>query len=306
MSWQLTCLLPILRHITKRQLARLADPPAARRSMNRAAKHLFCKPPFLRSYDRPDGLTWISAGPCHPGKLILYFHGGGYVAGGPHTLLGLLGRLSALSAFEICAPRYSLAPEFPFPAAFLDATTAWDRLTDLGYAPSDIVISGDSAGGGLALALLSHLLMNETTPAGAVLFSPWTDLTMSGDSLTRNADIDPLLPEGRITELVDFVTSHADRPDPRQSPLFAEFPNCPPVAIHVAATEILFDDSVRMEQRMAGFGAEVSVHTHPNAPHVWPILDGWLPEARDTLQQAAWFAQTCLADTSRNPSASAM
>lgn len=257
------------------------------------------QPAHLLHLQRPGGLHWISAGACAPRQVILYLHGGGYISGNPRTHQGVMGRLSKLSGVEVCAPDYPLAQNLPFPAPFEAASAAWGRLRGLGYAPPQVVLAGDSAGGGLALALLSVLCIRGEAPAGAVVFSPWTDLAMTGESLARNAAADPFLPVGRISELVEIVAGDLPRRDPRLSPLYADFPGCPPVRLCWAGSEILADDGARMAARLRSAGARVEVETHPLAPHAWPVFDGWLPEARATLRRAARFVQDVLCETSR-------
>lgn len=127
--------------------------------------------------------------PDSPRRVILYFHGGAYLAGSPRTHLALLTRLSQLTGVEVCAPSYRLLQTAPFPAAYEDAVAAWDRLMALGYGPADVVLAGDSAGAGLIFALLSHLTLTGQPPAAAVALSPWVDLTMSGESLADPAGI---------------------------------------------------------------------------------------------------------------------
>lgn len=289
-----------LRALVKPALARTGTPERARRDFERIAP-LFRRPPHLREIRR-DGappLVWLSAGPVAPRRALLWFHGGAYVAGSPRTHRGMLGRLSACAGVEVCAPDYRLAPAAPFPAAYQDAEAAWARLRQIGYSPGDIVLGGDSAGGGLALALLSARLRAGERPCAAVLFSPWTDLTLSGESLARNARADPLLPATRVKELVDIVAPEADRRDPRLSPLFAPFPAPPPVLIQAGRTEILRDDAQRMATKLRGAGGRVTLDLWEAAPHVWQMLDGWLPEARDALRRAGGFVQSAFAETRR-------
>jgi acetyl esterase/lipase len=300
MSRRLAATTLALRALVKPALARTATPDRARRDFERIAP-LFRAPPHLREIRRQGAppLVWLSAGPVAAGRAILWFHGGAYVAGSPRTHRGMLGRLSSEAGVEVCAPDYRLAPEAPFPAAYQDAEAAWSRLREIGYRPGDIVLGGDSAGGGLALALLSARLQAGERPAGAVVFSPWVDLTLSGASLAENARADPLLPVGRIEEVARLVAPEADRRDPRLSPLFAPFPAPPPVLIQASRSEILRDDAARMATTLRGAGGRVTLEIREATPHVWQILDGWLPEARDALRRAGRFVQSAFAETRR-------
>lgn len=293
MSWQSKLLGFHMRALVKPYLARIDDPGAFAHDAGRM--NIFLRPPpFMRRFSRPDGMTWISAGRVAEGKAILYFHGGAYVAGSPENYAGPLGKLSDRSGVEVCAPRYRLAPDHPFPAAYHDAKRAWRNLRRLGYAPQDVVIGGDSAGGGLALALLSKLCRRGTPPRAAFAFSPWTDLALTGDSIRENADADVMLPGERLEEVVELYLGRHRRTDPRASPLYGAFPGCPPVLLQYGAGEILRDDSRRMAERLRGYGAEVTEEVLPDVPHVWQILDGWIPEARASLQSAANFIQASL------------
>ena len=298
MSWQLDALNAALRGIAKGRIARTADPEHAEKAMALASR-TFLQPPFLAHSERPGGLHWIHVGNCVPGKAVLYLHGGGYVAGSPDTHRGMLGRISKLSQIEVCAPDYPLAQEDPFPAAFDAAVAAFQALRDLNYAPEDIVVGGDSAGGGLCLALLSWCCLQGLQPAGSFVFSPWTDLALTGESLRANNQSDPILTSDRIGELVDIYLQGADPRDPRASPLYADYPGCTPVLIQLSETEILRDDGLRMAERLRRFGADVEVQKEVSAPHVWQIFDGWLPEARTSLTSVADFIQRSFAAISR-------
>ncbi len=298
-SRRLALLAAGLRVTAKPWLARTATPEQAERDFERAAA-LLRQPPNLRLLRRgAPRLAWISAGPCVPRRVVLWFHGGAYIAGSARTHGGMLGWLSALSGVEICAPEYRLAQEAPFPAAFEDACGAWEALAALGYAPDDILLGGDSAGGGLALALMARLLREGVRPRGLLAFSPWTDLALTGPSLAENARADPLLPVHRMEEVVEIVRAEADPRDPRLSPLYARFERPPPAFFQVGDTEILRDDTLRMAAALRAAGGEVETEIWPGVPHVWQIFDGWLPEARAALKKAARFVQSSFAATMR-------
>ncbi|WP_323040608.1 alpha/beta hydrolase fold domain-containing protein [Gemmobacter sp.] len=290
MSWRLGLLRLLLRHGAKPRLARLATPDQARQQFLRVASVLPA-PPFLLNLPGAAPLHRITAGPVEEDAVILWFHGGAYVAGAPGTHAAMLGRLSRLSRLAVIAPDYRKAPEHPAPAAYDDARAAHAALLHQGWPARRIVLGGDSAGGGLALALLADLCARGLRPACCIVFSPWTDMTLSGASLRANAAADPLLPVSRIEEARAQVIGGLAPDDPRLSPLHARYTNPPPVLIQVGGDEILLDDSRRMADRLRDAGAEVVLEEWPRAPHVWQFFDGWLPEARAALRNVARFAR---------------
>ncbi len=290
-----------LRLIAKRQLLRMREPSEARRSFARVTRYLLSAPPYSHySSDHLSGpALWVTSGQVHRRRVIFYIHGGGFIVGSPTTHKAMLARLSRLTGIRVCAPQYRLAPENPFPAAFHDVRAAFLALLDRGYGPDDIIIGGDSAGGGMALALLGQLCRDGVAPRAAFAFSPWTDLTLSGQSLQENAGSDVLLPAVRIEELRQMYMNGADPQNAWASPLLAHFPDCPPVFMQVSDTEILRDDTLRMADHLTGQGAQASHDIWPDMPHVWQMFDGWIPEARQALVQTADF----ISDSFSEPSA---
>ncbi|WP_424942200.1 alpha/beta hydrolase [Aliiroseovarius crassostreae] len=230
--------------------------------------------------------------PPHPGHVLLFLHGGGYVAGSPKAYTHLLARLARLTQMTVCAPDYRKAPEHPFPAAFDDTLAAFHALLDQGYEPGQIVIGGDSAGGGLALALLAHLNRKGVLPNSVFAFSPFVDATFSGASIRDNAQIDPVLPSERKEQMGRWILNGGDPKDPRISPLFAPFKSpLPPVFLQVSETEILRDDTLRMAGNLRAAGADVTVDLWPDPPHVWVFFARLLPEAKEALQRVAAFVR---------------
>lgn len=286
MSLRLRLLNFGLRLTAREFLGRVHDPLTARRRFALAAR-LFRKPPHLLRVPGP--LTRVTVRQRSDDLAILYFHGGAYATGSPETHLALAGRIARMTGFAVYLPAYRLAPEHPAPAAFEDALAAHAALLAKGYPPERIVLGGDSAGGGLALALLSRLCQSGHRPAGLFAFAPWTDMALTGDSLTRNAAHDVVLPARRLTEAVGLVKGSLDPKDSRISPLYADFPDPPPVFLQVGSEEILLDDSRRMAERLRAAGGQITLQEWPDCPHVWQILDGWLPEARAALREAAAF-----------------
>ncbi|MGB3146634.1 MAG: alpha/beta hydrolase [Paracoccaceae bacterium] len=293
MSLRLRLLNAGLRALARPRLARLTDPAVARRDLSMTARLFLARPKGV-TVDRvaADGpvpphllLTPPGAGP----GILVYFHGGGYIAGSPETHIGLLAALARAAGVCVIAPQYRLAPEHPFPAAPEDAFALWSHLRQSGHRPEEIALGGDSAGGGLALLLLARLCAQATPPAAVLTFSPWTDLSGSGDSCRDNARRDPILPVGRLGELAGFALGELAADDPRVSPLFADYPGCPPLFFAVSGSEILRDDTLRLARRLAAEGAWVEVDIHPDCPHAWPMFAGRLPEADATVRRAGAF-----------------
>jgi acetyl esterase/lipase len=291
----------VLRRLVKPRLAETETPAQAEREFDRGARLIFRIPKGstvaireVAGPARPLRVSRIAGGAVSGAGLVLHFHGGGYVAGSARTHLAMLARLSRTAGVPVDAPDYRLAGEAPAPAAFADACAAWEALIREGREPGGIVLGGDSAGGGIALALLAWLCARGTPPAGLYAFSPWVDLTLSGASVARNAAADPLLPAERIGELVKAVRGDFPAADPRLSPLFARFPGAPPVLLQAGGTEILRDDTLRMADRLEADGARVTLRLWPDTPHVVQIFGDWLPEAREARAEAAAFVRACL------------
>ena len=187
-------------------------------------------------------------------------------------------------------PDYRLAPEHPFPAAPRDALAAYAGLLDEGIDPARIVMGGDSAGGGLVFAAL-HMALAEglPLPAAMLAFSPWADLTGSGESLTTLARRDALIPVRRFAEIRDVYLAGADPRDPRASPVFGRFAGAPPVLIQASEHEVLRDDARMLAARLRADGAAATLELTPRVPHVWQIFQRHLPEADAALDRAAAF-----------------
>ncbi|WP_166416995.1 alpha/beta hydrolase [Cochlodiniinecator piscidefendens] len=288
MSWQLSLINSGLRYLVKPQLKREHNPQRSRRLFEWFAGR-FAKPPPYSVLSHSSSGSWVSCGRPTPRRVILYLHGGGYFAGSPRTHSAMVARLCKLTRTRAYLPTYRLAPENPLSAGLDDAKAAFARLQGLGYKAEDIILCGDSAGGGLALRLLAALSSQNITPAAVVLMSPWTDLTLSGATLAENAKSDVIFPPDRSEFLRDLVLGAGDATVPEVSPLFADFPNAPPVFLQWSSSEILSSDSQRMTARLHEFGVPVTEDIWPNMPHVWPLFDGYLPEARCALQRMADF-----------------
>jgi len=243
---------------------------------------------------------WIEpAAPDHEarGRCILYLHGGGYVAMSARTHRAITSRLAAGGNASLFALDYRLAPEHKFPAALEDALAAYRALIAAGTPAACIVVAGDSAGGGLALALLLAVRdAKEAAPAAAVLFSPWTDLAATGDSIVANDDADALIFGAWIAQMARHYLGDTPATDPLASPVYADLTGLPPLLIQVSDSEVLLDDSRRVIENARRVGVDATLQIWPGLPHDWQIFAPILPEARAALRDAGAFIRARLPD----------
>jgi len=233
--------------------------------------------------------------PAHE-RCILYLHGGAYIAMSARTHRSVTSRLACWSDARLFALDYRLAPEHPFPAALDDALAAWRALVASGMAPSRIVVAGDSAGGGLALALLVELRdAGQEMPAAGVLLSPWTDLAVTGKSIVTNDAADPLFFGRWVAPIARHYLGDTPATDPLVSPVYADLTGLPPLLIQVGDTEVLLDDSRRVAENATRAGVTAMLRIWPGVPHGWQIFAPILPEARAALREASVFIRVRLA-----------
>ncbi|SFJ33031.1 alpha/beta hydrolase [Celeribacter neptunius] len=293
MSFRMRLFAGALSPVVRGAFTHAQNPVPLREGMDLAAKASLFVPPGTEVRRDALGLPgmWIRPPGARQDRVILFFHGGGYIAGSPHTHKRLAWRLAQLADRAVFLPAYRLAPEHPAPAAFEDAATIWRALLSSGFAPEQVVIGGDSAGGGLTLSLLAQLCAEATPPAGAFAWSPFTDLTLSSPSHHDNAECDHFFPPARARDLTTMILGDLSPEDPRVSPLFARFPNCPPVLLQASESELLRDDSVRMAEYLRAERAQVTLRLTEGAPHVWQMFDGIFPEARQAIRETAEFVK---------------
>jgi acetyl esterase/lipase len=196
---------------------------------------------------------WSIVPGSDPSRVLMFFHGGGYCSGSIVSHRRLVTEAGRAAGVRTLAIAYRLAPEHPFPAAYDDALTAWRFLRDQNIPAALIAFGGDSAGAALTVALINRLRdAHEDLPACAWLISPWTDLTMSGSTLSSKEAIDPLIHQQYLNELADaYLPARIDRKDPRVSPLYADLRGFPPILIQVGSAETLLDDATRFAESQA-------------------------------------------------------
>jgi acetyl esterase/lipase len=230
---------------------------------------------------------WVRPADADPGRRLLYVHGGGYGLGSAEAFRNLAGQIARRARAEAFLPDYRLAPEHPFPAAIEDVVAAYRGLSGLGS--GRIVLAGDSAGGGLVLALLSILAAEGVSPAGAAVMSPWTDLALTGDSLQSRAEADPIFTRSVLDALAEAYAPGADKIEPRLSPLYAPLDGLAPIRIDVGDDEVLLDDSVRFAARAQAAGVAVSLSVWAGMPHVFQSSLGRLSAAERSLDAIGAF-----------------
>jgi epsilon-lactone hydrolase len=221
---------------------------------------------------------------------IVYFHGGGYVVGSARTGARLAAELARRSGGRALSVDYRLAPEHPYPAAVEDGIAAYAGLLDSGADPARVVLAGDSAGGGLAMAtLLAARDRGLPRAAAAVIFSPWADITRSGASFRTKDGVDALFTYDAIGWYAGQYLPAGDRSVPLASPVYASLAGLPPLLIQVGSHEVLLDDSVRLAANAARDEVEVTLHVAQGAPHVFVNRFGQVPEADEALDEVARF-----------------
>jgi monoterpene epsilon-lactone hydrolase len=246
-------------------------------------------------------------GPSPGNNILLYLHGGGYFGCSAETHRPVTA-FFALQGFRVFAPDYRLAPENRFPAAVEDAVAFYRALLSAGYPPQNIVVAGESAGGGLALSLMLALrAAGVPLPAAAALFSPWTDLAATGDSIRTNTNRCAMFHGAGVAFSARYYLGDTDPRNPLASPLYAELAGLPPLLIHVGADEVLLDDSTRLADRARAAGVSVELKIRPVVPHAWQLAPHLIPEARQSLRESAAFlhAQVVPAESKKDVMTSA-
>lgn len=292
-SWRLALAEFGARLFGKPHLRRVTEPAKLRRHFDRAARHLFPKPPFLKQNHAVSGdipVTWLSVGDPVPGRVLIYVPGGAFVSAGAQTHAGLAAYIARELRAEAMIPAYRLAPEHPFPAGIVDVVAAYRGLLDKGYSAANIVMAGDSAGGGILLSALVRMLEQGITPPAALAtISPAVDMRFIAPSLETNAGSDAILVSGRFDFLRQLYLAGHDPQDPLASPVLADFTGAPPLLVQLSAREILFDDGAAMVAAFKAAGAEARLSVFDTALHVFQILGPKTPEGRRAISEIAEF-----------------
>ncbi|MFL3021206.1 MAG: alpha/beta hydrolase [Candidatus Poriferisodalaceae bacterium] len=223
-------------------------------------------------------------------KLIIYFHGGGYIGGSIASHRNLTGHLALQSRYSVLSVEYRLAPEHAHPAAVEDAVTSYQWALANGYEPENIVLAGDSAGGGLTAACLIDLRDKQLPlPAAAVLISPWLDMSLAGETMVTNDDNDSSISAISMPRTRELFISEDQINDPLASPLEADLGGLPPLLIQVGDEEVLLSDSERFNEKAAASGVDVELRVWPEMFHVWHTCVGLFEEASAAIDEMTQF-----------------
>jgi monoterpene epsilon-lactone hydrolase len=238
--------------------------------------------------------AWVASAAASD-SVLLFLHGGGFNSGSWFTHRELAARLSLASGARVLLLNYRLAPEHACPAAIEDAAAGYQWLLAHGYDSGQIVIGGDSSGGGLALATLVWLRDHELAlPAAGVLLSPWVDLTMSGASVQSRAALDPLTTLRGFERAAAWYVGAGDRKQPLASPLYADLHGLSPLLIQVGDHELLLSDATRLAEQARASGVAVMLEVWDEMWHVWQAWAGALPEGQQAIERIGAFIRHAL------------
>jgi len=238
---------------------------------------------------------WTRTPGADPARVILFLHGGGYVSGSIRSHRQMIAQAGREAGARTLALGYRLAPENPFPAALDDALAGYRFLLARGFRPDNIVLAGESAGGGLAIATLVSLRDSGTPlPACAWCSSPWVDLEMTGATMASKAAVDPLIQPAYLRELAALYLNGQDPRLPMASPLHADLRGLPPLLIQVGSAETLLDDAIRLAGAAAAADVRTTLQVWPHMIHAWHLFHPQLADGRRSLAEMGAFVRAVL------------
>jgi acetyl esterase/lipase len=239
---------------------------------------------------------WLLPERAPADKVLLYLHGGAYVMGGCATHRQFVSYLAREAGVRALLPEYRLAPRHRFPAAVDDALGLYRALLADGYDAEDIVVAGDSAGGGLTMAMLLSLRdAGDPLPAAACLLSPWLDLVGTGETMNTNAHRDPWFRPEDMRFVSSYYCEDDQLRDPLVSPVYGDLSGLPPIFLQVGADEILLSDSTRAAEMIKAAGGEVAIEIWPEMWHVFPMFVCQMPESRAAIAKLGAYMRKALA-----------
>lgn len=294
LSWQARTLNSLLS--AKRYLQ-----PQGRQDVEAARTNLDLAGEFVRPIIHIDHIgvlangvpgEWVIPAGAGSERVILYLHGGAYNAGSTRSHRALAANIAYASRARALTIDYRLAPEHPYPAALTDAFSAYQWLLESGIRPEQLVVTGDSAGGGLTIALLVALRERGIPmPAAAVVLSPWTDLTDSGESWQENAKADYMINGPKLKEAARLYLKDVSPRTPLASPVYANLHGLPPLLIQVGSEEVLLSDSMRLAENARLSGVDVTLDVWEGMQHVWQFAASLVPEARQAIEKIGEFVR---------------
>jgi acetyl esterase/lipase len=284
----------IMRRLSRRYFAnidaQMADPVHLRHRLERLTRR-FPKPKGVAiSQATIADVPSMSLTPRNASDtgLLLYLHGGAYVMGSPVTHRNLVSNIAARTGLRALLPDYRLAPEHRFPAAVEDATGVYKALLADGHRPQNIIVAGDSAGGGLTMGMLLSLRDEGVPlPAGAFLLSPWLDLTASGESMETRRHLDPWFCKEDVAFVAHYYSDADQLTHPQVSPVFGDMRGMPPICIQVGDHEVLLSDSTRLADNVRAAGGEVDTEVFDQMWHVFQVFHPVMPESRAAISTLA-------------------
>jgi len=286
------------RYLTKYIIAPKFDPNKSVDEIRNIMESLtkYAKLPSNITVERLDlngiAAEWIYTDEMRGNKAVLFLHGGGYNICSLNTHREIAAFIADASGAKVLLTDYRLAPEHPFPAALEDATSAYRWLLEVGYNGKHIALAGDSAGGGLAIATANSLRdAGDPPPASIVCMSPWTDLSLTGESIKSKSKIDPMIDVASVRVMAENYVGDGDPRNPLISPLYADLRDLPPMLIHVGSDEILLDDSIRIAKKAEDAGVDVTLKIYQQLWHAFHLNAKIMPEAKSAVGDIGIFIQ---------------
>ncbi|MDX1995054.1 MAG: alpha/beta hydrolase [bacterium] len=289
-SLQSHLMRPLLRRMVRPNSARSIDAMRTFSASNQQFIRLPADVALIPAVAAGVPVEWVSTPHHREDAVLLFLHGGGFVVGWSAMYRAFTALLSRLTGLRVLAPDYGLAPEHPFPAALDDCYAVYHWLLEQGYAPENIIVAGDSAGGNLTLTLLLRLRDGgDPLPAAAVCISPVTDLAYTGRTWETNANLEAMLNPPDMQRLGRLYVGDHDPRDPLISPLYADLRGLPPLLIHAGEHEVLLSDAVELARVAEAAGVDVTTVVWPGMWHVWHLFAPQLPEASDATNEISAF-----------------
>ena len=238
---------------------------------------------------------WLAPANAPENKLLLYWHGGAYVMGSCKSHRPFVSHIARQAGIRALLPEYRLAPEHPFPAAVEDSVNVYRALLQQGYEPGNIVVGGDSAGGGLTVAMLLSLRdAGDPLPGAVILLSPWLDLSGQGESMITRADQDPWFHAQDLATITRHYCDEGQLTNALASPVFADASGFPQTLIQVGNDELLLSDSERFAGNIRAGGGQVEVDVWPHMWHVWQMCIGLMPESRRAVEKLGAYIRNTI------------